>query len=89
MSGTIGIDVSTLEGSDGCDLVGEALGFLEVGESLHLTLDRPPDCVHEAVRRSASEEAFALKLVDRDEGTWKMRVRRVLHPCRCHDGRSS
>lgn len=88
MSGRIQIDARTLDRTSGCDLVGEALGLLETGESLHLTLDHPPDCVHQAARKSRPEETFDLKLVGREEETWKVRVRRFAHPCRCSEGRS-
>lgn len=85
MSGRIQIDVRTVEPSEGCDLVADALDLLETGESLHLTLDHPPGCVHEAMGTAGAEYPFAFKLVDAAHGAWKVRVRRIAEPRRHHE----
>ena len=77
MAGRIQVDARNLDRSEGCALVREALDLLGTGEILHLTLDRPPGCVHDATRMSVGRDGFDLKLVRRDGGTWKVRVLRT------------
>jgi len=77
MSRRIRIDVRSVEPAAGCDLVREALEMLKIGESLHLTLGHPPECVCEAARTRRPTERFRCKHVEEGGRPWKLRVRRI------------
>lgn len=78
--GRIHVDVRRLDEAGRCDLVGEAMSLLEAGDSLHLTLGHPPECVRERARLDGAADGLDLKLVEDHGRTWKVRVRRFGDP---------